>query len=144
VAALTVAAKHLDQQLDALAVLANVMAIASWVFLWRPIEALVFKRWERRQDRRALPTARDHTDVLVVPIEPDPDAEPGEADSSAYLPTVAGGRSSIVCSPGGATATTGAMLSTTAQVAMSPFTPPAITERMGGVPSISTSSRGSG
>jgi hypothetical protein len=79
VAALTVAANHLDQHLDALAVLANVMAIASWVFLWRPIEVLVFQRWERRQDRRALLTARDRTDVRVVPIEPESDANAAEA-----------------------------------------------------------------
>ena len=88
VAALTVAANHLDQHLDALAVLANVMAIASWVFLWRPIEVLVFRRWERRQDRRALLTARDHTDVRIVPMEPGPEPDAVERRRRGAAPPV--------------------------------------------------------
>jgi hypothetical protein len=80
VSGLTIAARHLDQTLDTLAVVANVMSIASWVFLWRPIEELVFRRWERRQDRRALLTVRDHTElsVAVIPDGADVAAHDGE------------------------------------------------------------------
>jgi hypothetical protein len=85
VAGLTVAARHLDQTLDTLAVIANVMSIASWVFLWRPIEVLVFQRWERRQDRRALLTVRDHTELsmAVIPDGADVAAHDGEPAAAA-------------------------------------------------------------
>jgi hypothetical protein len=80
VAGLTIAARHLDQTLDTLAVIANVMSIASWVFLWRPIEVLVFQRWERRQDRRALLTVRDHMEVRLAAIDEGARVIAGEAE----------------------------------------------------------------
>jgi hypothetical protein len=49
------------------------LSIAARLMLWHPLDELVFNRWDRRLNRRALLTLRDRSSLHIMPLESEPD-----------------------------------------------------------------------